>query len=455
MHKFHTISKSTNNTITTLSTVNRYFALLTLGLGLSATIRAADRDDYYDIGSFHCPVTTESEDAQIWFDRGLAMCHAFNHEEAIRCFEKAHKSDPRMPMAYWGMAYALGPNINLTVVQPHVIAQAQLAARLAKNLEANASDWERAMIDALLLRYAVPVPETLDSLNMAYAEAMRKVYQRHRDNPTVTALFAESLMMLRPWNQWSPEGQAAPETPEIVSVLEQGLERWPDNAALCHFYIHTIEASPEPLKALPAANRLLGFDAGIWTSAHMPTHIYAHRWRLRQSHQTNAEAIEIDKAFVEREGRHNFYTFYRIHNHHFLVYGAMFDGQSELAMKTARLISQQVPDDMLIEQVDFLDAFMATPLHVMVRFGRWDEILQEPEPANHLPMSRSIWHYARGIAYSAMGKVEEAKHEQVAFLETKRLVPETSILFNNTSQRHPGDRRIHAGGRDSLSFGRA
>jgi tetratricopeptide (TPR) repeat protein len=412
----------------------RVLALSMLVVGLSAAKRPAHADDYYDIGDFQCKVTTESQQAQTWFDRGLAMCHAFNHEEGFRCFQKAHQADPKMPMALWGMAYALGPNINLTVVEPHVIAQAQLAAQLAKNLEAGASPWERDLINALLKRYAVPAPETLSELNKSYADAMREVHQKHADHPTVTALFAESLMMLRPWNYFGPDGKPAPETPEIVSVLEQGLQRWPGYPALCHFYIHTIEASPEPLKALPAADRLLVSMPGSGHLVHMPSHIYAHAGDYAKVIETNQQAIEIDKAFVQREGRHNFYTFYRIHNYHFLVYGAMFDGQSELAMNTARMIAEQVPEDMLVAQVDFLDAFMATPLHVLVRFGRWDDILKEPKPADHLPMTQSIWRYARGVAYAATGKVDEAKHEQVAFLETKELVPETSILFNNTSR---------------------
>lgn len=432
--KRHDPDFQSNRLILILSASRRLLTTLLIAIGFSGALGAVDIEDYYDIGNFHCPVSTDSEEAQIWFDRGLAMCHAFNHEAGIHCFQKAIAADPKLAMAYWGMSYAMGPNINLTAVQPHVIAQAQFAAQLASNLKSNAADWERKLIEALLARYAVPVPETLEALNQAYADAMRKVFQQHADNPTVTALFAESLMMLRPWNHWSPAGEAAPETPEIIRVLEQGLERWPDDPALCHFYIHAIEASPEPLKALPVADRLLNSMPGAGHLHHMPAHIYAHAGDYAKVIQTNAEAIEIDNAFVKREGRHNFYTFYRIHNYHFLVYGAMFDGQSELAMKTARLIAQQVPDDMLIEQVDFLDAFMATPMHVMVRFGRWDEILQEPKPADHLPMSRSIWHYARGVALSAMGDVAGAKHEQVAFAEAKRAVPETSILFNNTSR---------------------
>lgn len=420
--------------IQSLSTNYRLFQSVIATVAFIGAQHCARGDDYYDIGDFQCQVTTDSDVAQTWFNRGLAMCHAFNHGEGMRCFQKAHQADPKMPMALWGMAYALGPNINLTVVEPQIIAQAQLAARLAKNLTDHASEWERDLIDATLQRYAVPVPETLEQLNKSYADAMRRVYQKHADRPTITALFAESLMMLRPWNHFSADGTAAPETPEIVSVLEKGLDRWPGYPALCHFYIHAVEASPEPLKALPAADRLLASMPGAGHLVHMPSHIYAHAGDYKKVIETNRKAIEIDKMFVEREGRHNFYTYYRIHNYHFLVYGAMFDGQSELAIKAARMISEQVPEDMLIEQVDFLDAFMATPLHVLIRFGRWEDILSERAPAEHLPMTTSIWRYARGIAFAATGKVEDAKLEQTAFLEAKQRVPESSILFNNTSR---------------------
>lgn len=401
--------------------------LLVPGYGL------ASADDYYDIGQFHQPVTTDSDEAQTWFDRGLAMCHAFNHGEAIRCFERAHAADPGMPMALWGLAYALGPNINLVQLEPHVVAQAAMAARLADNLKSRASGWERAVIEALGERYATPPPETLAELNQAYASAMRDVYRQHPDQPTVAALFAEALMMLRPWQFYAADGTPAPETPEIEQVLERALQAWPDHPALCHFYIHTVEASPDPLRALPAADRLGKLMPGAGHLVHMPTHIYAHAGDYENVINGNARAIEVDEQFVAQAGRHNFYTYYRIHNYHFLVYGAMFDGQSELALQIARMIPQQVPEDMLREQADFLDAFMPTTLHVLVRFGRWDEILSEPEPADYLPMSRAIWRYARGVAQAAKGNVTAALAEQEAFMAAKQAVPESSLLFQNTS----------------------
>lgn len=391
-------------------------------------------EPYFDVGDFHYEVSTDSPAAQQWFDRGLAMCIAFNHEEGVRCFERALAIDPGMAMGYWGLAYGWGPNINNVEIEPHQIAEANLAVRLAKLHLKNATRLEQELIEAISQRYTTPVPDDRDPLNKAYAEAMRKVYQAHPDDPLVAALFAESLMMLRPWNQWAADGTPAAETPEIVQVLEDGLKQSPDFPALCHLYIHAMEASPDPAVALPAANRLRDAMPGAGHLVHMPSHIDVLLGDYPSVIRTNQKAIEVDDEFLKREGAINFYTYYRLHNYHFVVYGAMFDGQSELALRAARQLQEQVPEEMLKTQTDFLDAFMPMPLHVLIRFGRWDDILNEPEPADYLPMSRSIRHYARALAYAATGRIAEAETEQSAFKLSRATVPETSMLFNNTSQ---------------------
>ncbi len=401
--------------------------------GSSQQSSEQETTDYYDIGGFHHAATTSSESAQVWFDRGLAMCFAFNHEEAVRCFEQALREDSSMAMALWGMAYALGPNINNTQIEAAQLAQAGFALHLAELHSKQSTPAERDLISALAVRYRVPVPEDRGPLNKAYSDAMRELHGRYPDNALVTTLFAESLMILRPWKHWTKGGQPAEETPEIVKTLEEGLARWPNHPALCHFYIHAMEASPTPEKALPAANRLRNAMPGAGHLVHMPSHIDVLLGDYENVIAANRDAIEVDAEFLRREGPYNFYTLYRIHNYHFLVYGAMFDGQSELALKTARELVEQVPEDMLKEQVDFIDAFIPTDLHVMVRFGRWEDILNAPKPADYLPMSRSVWHYARAVAYAALGRIAQAEAEQQAFLEARSQVPPTSILFNNTS----------------------
>lgn len=401
---------------------------------LQAAPPAKVADEYVDIGGFQMPVSTASELAQKWFDRGLAMCHAFNHEEAVRCFEQAIAADPAMPMAYWGLAYAWGPNINNMKVDTSAVAQAELALRLAKLHADKASPWEQAIIDAMKRRYVIPVPEDRTPLNERYAEDMRAAYEKYPEQPLVVATFAEALMDLRPWNLWTPDGQPSDVTPELVKVLEGGLKRWPKHPMLCHLYIHAIEASPNPEKALEAANNLRSAMPGAGHLVHMPSHIDVRVGDYRTMIESNQRAIKADKEFIGRRGRDSMYTLYRVHNYHFLVYGAMFDGQSKLALESSREMVQQMPEEMLRALPDMLDAYVPTPLHVLIRYGKWDEILKEPEPADYLPMSRSMWRYARGVAFAAKGQVQEAENEEQEFLKQRAAVPETSVLFNNPSQ---------------------
>lgn len=389
---------------------------------------------YYEIGDFAYPVSTKSPAAQTWFNRGLALCHAFNHEEAVRCFEQAVAADPALAMAYWGMAYAWGPNINNMPIEPQQMAQAELAIRLAQLHTAKATPLEQALISALAKRYAMPVPEDRAPLNEAYATAMRDVYAQHSDDPLVAALFAESLMNLQPWQNWTPNGQPAQHTEELVAVLETGLAQHPAHPGLCHFYIHAIEASPHPEKALGPAGNLRYALPTLGHLMHMPTHIDVLVGDYDSVVNTNLEAIDADTPFVERRGPYNFYTLYRMHNYHFVVYGAMFDGQSDLALRTARELTEQAPADMVRAQKDFLDGFMPMPMHVLVRFGRWEDVLKEPEPPKYLPYSRAIWHYARALAYAATGRVDQAEVEQDSFAEAAEEVPDTSFLFQNPSQ---------------------
>jgi tetratricopeptide (TPR) repeat protein len=216
-------------------------------------------------------------------------------------------------------------------------------------------------------------------------------------------------------------------------VLEQALERWPNDPALRHLYIHAVEASSNPARALPAANRLRNAMPGAGHLVHMPTHIDVLLGDYDTVIKTNQRAIAVDNQFLEREGAMNFYTLYRVHCYHFVVYGAMLAGQRETALTAARQLVQQVPEQLLRAQTDFLDSFMGTPYHAQVRFGDWEGILREPEPAEYLPVTRSLRHYARGLAFAATGRVAEAEAEQQAFLRQRDAVPETSMQFNNRS----------------------
>ncbi len=386
---------------------------------------------HYDVGSIGRTVTTDSPDAQLWFDRGLGLCFGFNHEEAVLCFERAAEADPGCAMAHWGKAYALGPNYNNPVPDEATTKAALDTLVKAASALDDETPAERALVEAMRARFAMPVPADRSGLDRAYAEAMRRVRATHTDDPDVCALTAEAVMQLRPWKLWSPEGEPAPETPEIRRILEEGLARWPKHPALCHLYIHTMEAGPEVARAVPAARTLEGLTPGLGHLIHMPSHIYVWTGRYDDVIRTNLKAVEIDDAFVEQRGRMNFYTGYRIHNYHFVAYGAMWEGRRELAMKYARAIPEEIPAGLLKAAPDVFDIFVATPYHVMVRFGRWEEILDEPEPGSELLATRAVWRYARGLALASLGRVEEAEREQKAFLAAKAAVPGTRLLFQN------------------------
>ena len=386
---------------------------------------------HYDIGVVSRPVSTESADAQLWFDRGLGLTYGFNHEEALACFERAAELDPELAMAWWGKAYALGTNYNSPTMTEEASRAAWEALQEALARLDHASPVERDLILALRARYAWPAPADRAPLEAAYAQAMREVRAAHPFDADVTALTAEALMQQRPWKLWSHDGVPAPETSEIVTVLEQGLARWPDHPALCHLYIHAVEASPQVAAALPAADRLGRLVPGLGHLVHMPSHIYAWTGRYEDLVRVNLSAVAADERYVEHAGRHNVYTLYRVHNYHFVAYGGMFEGRYELALDAARKITREIPPELLAELPDLTDIFMATPYHVLVRFGKWSEILAEPQPAPELFATRAVWHYARGIALASLGRVAEAEQEHAAFLEAQAAVPASRLLFQN------------------------
>ncbi len=389
----------------------------------------------YDIGVVHRAVSTPDPDAQTWFDRGLALAYGFNHEEAVRCFERAAALDPDSAMPFWGKAWALGPNYNAPVLDDATSRAAHDAVQEALARVDGASPVERDLVEALARRYAWPAPADRAPLDRAYADAMLGVHERHPDDADVAALTAEALMQLAPWRLWSPEGVPAPELAPVRAVLEPALERWPDHPALCHLYIHALEAGPEVARAVPAAERLETLTPGLGHLVHMPSHVYVWTGRYDDVVRVNLEAVAADDAFVRHAGRENIYTGYRVHNDHFVAYGAMWDGRRALAMKHARRIVREIPDALLEQYPDMFDVFIATPYHVMVRFGLWEELLEEPEPREDLLAARAVYRYARALAFASLGRVEEARAEQARFLAAKAAVPETRLLFNNEVAR--------------------
>ena len=397
----------------------------------AATVKVPTVPLFSGLGKHMRKVTTTSPQAQRYFDQGLAFVYGFNHDEAIRSFVQAAEIDPQCAMAHWGAALANGPHINNpTVDEEHAKAAWDALAR-AREFVRQAAPAERALIDALAARYAVPPPADRKPLDQAYADAMKQVLKAYPDDADVGALYAEALMDLRPWDFWKSDGTAQPGTNEIVTTLEQVLVKNPYHPLANHLYIHAVEASPLPEKADPAANRLRDLQPGLGHMVHMPSHIDVRRGRWEAAALANEKAIFADKKYKEAVPAQNFYRLYMAHNRHMLAFTAMMQGQSEKALGAVQEMIAEMPPEWIKESAGIADGFMAMPLEVMMRFGRWDEILAAPEPAEYLPISRALRLYARGVANAAQGKKVEARAEQTAFLEAKAKVPESATFGNN------------------------
>jgi tetratricopeptide (TPR) repeat protein len=410
---------------------------LTLTFTLAAAFDVARAETpqtarFDNLGKHHRAIKTSSTDAQAWFDQGFNLYFGFNHEEAVRSFEAVAKSDPDCAMAYWGIAMSYGPNINNPVMDEPASQAAYDALQEAIKRRDNASDVERALIDALATRYTWPAPEERAQLDQAYADAMAEVWKRYPKDADVGALYAESLMDLRPWDLWTAEGDATPGTMHIVETLETVLAMVPEHPGACHFYIHTMEASPMPEKALPAANRLRTLVPGAGHLVHMPGHIDLRLGDYDRAVIANQHAIEADRKYVEATGHTGFYTLYRAHNYHFLAYAAMFEGRKELSVAAAREMIDEVPLDMVRAFPDFLDAFIAVPIHVMVRFGMWKELLAEPAPPEDLLAATAFWYYGRTVANASLGNVKDGEVSLQQFKDAAAKVPETRTLGNNS-----------------------
>lgn len=406
--------------------------------------------DYYDLGTHHRPVTTSSSVAQTWFDRGLIWAYAFHHEEAVSCFEAAAAADPDCAMAYWGIAYALGPNYNKPweffdgADLARTVERTHAAVRLAQEKADGATPVERALIRALRARYprAEPV-EDCSVWNEPYADSMRGVYELAPDDLDVATLHADALMNLTPWQLWNlrtGEPAEGARTVEAKAVLERALatEAGKEHPGVLHLYIHLMEMSSTPETALPVADRLRGLVPDAGHLQHMPTHLDVLCGDYRRVVADNSRAIVADEKFHARAGAMNFYTLYRSHDYHFKIYGAMFLGQSTTALETAAQLEASIPEELLRVQsppmADWLEGFLAMRVHVLIRFGRWSDILRLPMPAEPrlYCVTTAMLHYARGVALSATGRIAEAEDERDRFRAAVSRVPRTRMLFNNT-----------------------
>src|SRR5437667_6044360 len=397
---------------------------------------AAKEPLYAGLGSYSRKITTDSPEAQRYFDQGLAFLHGFNHRAAIHAFQEAAKLDPKCAMAHWGVALACGPHINSIAVRPPAAELAWTELGLAQENAANASPVERALINALAKRYANPQPEDRSGLDRAYADAMREVWKKFPDDPDVGAFFAEAMMDLRPWDQWTPEGKPQPGTDEILATLEAVLKLNPKHPFANHLYIHALEASPNPERAIAAADRLRNLQPGLAHNVHMPSHIDIRTGRWLQAVDTNVKAVEADQRYRKIFGpAKGFLNVYVAHNRHMLAYAAMMTGQRDLAMKHIRAMVAELPADFLKENALQAEGNVATPLEVMVRFGLWDQILAEPDHyTKSMWFTRAFHHAARAIAYAAKGDTASARKAQTVFIERAKLVPKEASLGNNSCE---------------------
>lgn len=409
---------------------------LVVGLALAGPIHAesAAIPLFDNLGTHTFAITTRSAEAQRYFDQGLRFAFGFNHGAAIRSFQEAARLDPECAMAHWGIALASGPHINYPVVTPAAAALASKEMQLARQHAPGCTPVEQALIGALSHRYADPQPEDRSPLDRAYADAMREVWQGFPSHPDVGALFAEAMMDLRPWDQWTPQGEPQPGTDEILATLDAVLQLDLNHPFANHLYIHAVEASPQPERALAAADRLLTLQPGLAHNVHMPSHIYIRTGDWQKAVESNRLAVAADRAYRQIAGpARGFLPVYVAHNDHMLAYAAMMTGQSALALKHVRDLVAGLPPEFMQEFGFVAEAWLAMPLEVLVRFGRWDDVLAEPEiePANRF--SHAFQHAARGIAHAAKGDTAAARQSQRLYLEAAKAVPADQIAAGNNT----------------------
>ena len=407
--------------------------------------------DYFDLGSYSRDVTTSSADARTWFNRGLVWAYGFNHSEAVACFEEAIAADPQCALAHWGLAYALGPNYNKPweafdpVDKATSVSRAHAAAAAALSRADGATPVERALARALTARYPSAEPTGDGSAwNQAYGAAMRGAYRQHPGDLDVAALFADALMNLTPWALWDQgsgepaPGSAAAEAKEVLERALAGGGR--SHPGVLHMYIHLMEMSARPEDALLAGDLLRDLVPDAGHLRHMPTHIDVLCGDYRRVVSANTAAITADEKYLARRGAMNFYTLYRAHDYHFKIYGAMFAGQSAAALEAAGQLAAAIPEELLRVEVppmaDWLEGFVPMKMHVLVRFGRWQDIIDTPPPADQdlYCVTTAMTHYAKGIAYAVTGQIGAAEEQQREYAVAAGRVPPSRTVFNNTCE---------------------
>jgi len=390
------------------------------------------RPELRKLGNHTFRITTNSRDAQRSFDRGLTLAYGFGHYAAEQEFRRAIGFDPGCAMAWWGIALVNGPHINFPLVPSDKAATAWEALTNAQARAAATTPLEQELIAVLSKRYANPQPEDRSSFDAAYANAMRGLWQKHPDNADVGTLFAEAAMDLHPWDLWI-KGAPQPWTGEILKTLETVLQIDPQHPGANHFYIHCIEASPHPEKAIAAADRLGRLAPDASHLVHMPAHIYARVDRWPDAAAANGEAMKADIRYRAAYPRPSLYAMYMAHNAHFLAFVEMMRGRSRETLENAQKMIAEVPDQFLKDYAPIADGYMIFVSEALMRFGKWQEVLAEPEPRSELPLSQALWRYTRTSALIALNRMDEATSEKAAFERAVKAVPADWHFGNNSA----------------------
>ena len=413
----------------------RVVALISLCAGAMVSIAATKNEPpprlMPGLGDVHHPVSTKNREAQQFFDQGLKLVYGFNHDEARRSFQRAAGLDPKLAMAWWGVALTLGPNYNLPVDLEREKAGYDAVQR-AVSLQDNASEPERAYINALTVRYSNDPHVDLHALDRAYKEAMGKLAARYPDDLDAVTLYAESAMNLNPWKLWTADGKPAEGTDEIVATLESVLKRDPNHLGANHYYIHAVEASPHPERALPSAARLEKLAPAEGHLAHMPAHIYARVGDHFASAHCNEAAIAADKKFLGETQEQGIYRMmYYSHNLHFLAFASCMNGNFAGAKDAAaKLVANVAPG---VKAMPMLEGFLPTPIVVLFAFEHWNDLLKLPAPDPSFVTTNAVWHSLRGVAFANTGKTAEAEQEQKQFRELAAKIPPEQMydMLNN------------------------
>jgi tetratricopeptide (TPR) repeat protein len=363
------------------------------------------------IGRHHHPIATNNKSAQNYFDQGLTLIYGFNHEEAARSFEYAAKLDPSCPMPHWGLALAVGPNYNSNVDADRE-KQAFEAIQKAAKLAENAPPVERDYVAALAARFSGDANADYKKLAHDYADAMKSLSQKYPDDLDAATLYADSLMALNPWKLWTLDGKPADHTEEIVTVLESVLARDPEHVGANHFYIHAVEASPQPERALPSARRLDNMVPQAGHLVHMPSHIYMRTGFYADAVKSNDQAAKVDHLYAQKAAQQGslYDLMYHSHNEHFLASAASMTGRYAVAKTAADAMAARLLPH--AKMMPMLDTFIMTPLWVDARFNKWNAILARTEPDKAIPGTHAMWRYTRTLALLAGGQTEKAVAER-------------------------------------------